>query len=325
MSIQKYTKEVLWIFSYSKPEQFPSLILGGFIPANNLSIQKIIFTENDNPINFLEKYKPKLLITNKIKHNNLIKLLILAKEKNIRIITVYDDWSFDESTISSFRHNLNIESIKLADTSIVKTKAAADVIYKNIGFETSIIPDCLWFSSRKPIEKFRHPYEVSWFGMNTNHTTLNDILPSLENLKLKLNLKIITNKFENFKKIIENNNYSYINCEFINWTPEFDLDLLKTDIIILPYSSDNIRLVKSANRIVDSINLGRFVIMSETQQFREFEPYCYFGKISDGLEWLIKNEREALIKIAKGQDYLRDNYSNNITFKKWESAINSLI
>ena len=148
-----FAKNVLWVFSYSKPQQFPSLILSGVIPADQLNIPKVVFKENDDPKIFLKKYKPKIIITNKIKHKNLINLLEVAKKQNIKIITVYDDWTFDESSINSQRHQLNLDSINFANLSVVKTKAASEIIYKNTGLITNILPDCLWFKSEKPINK----------------------------------------------------------------------------------------------------------------------------------------------------------------------------
>ena len=320
-----FAKNVLWIFSYSKPEQFPSLILSGVIPADQLNIPRVIFKEDDNPIIFLKKYKPKIIITNKIKHKNLIRLLEVAKNNNIKIITVYDDWSFDKNSIHSQRHQLNFDSINLANLSVVKTSAASEIIYKNTGLIANIIPDCLWFKSEKPIAKVNYPFKASWFGMNTNHTTINEILPSLEALNEKIHLNIITNKFEKLQKVIESNNYVNLQFKFTVWTPEFNYDLLKSDLVIIPYSSDNIRLVKSANRIVDTMNLGRFVIMSNAEQFSEFKDYCYFGNIADGFKWLKVNQDLALKKTISAQEYIINNYSNKITVKKWEKLIKSLL
>ena len=59
-------KNVLWIFSHPKPQTIPSYLVSGIYPANYLGIQKVIFLENHDPKELLQKFKPKCLIISKV-------------------------------------------------------------------------------------------------------------------------------------------------------------------------------------------------------------------------------------------------------------------
>ena len=98
-------------------------------------------------------------------------------------------------------------------------------------------------------------------------------------------------------------------------------NIVQSEVVILPYPNDKTRLVKSSNRIVDSLNLGRFTILSNVSQFSEFENYTYFGKISDGLSWLFHNKDEAIQKTKLGQEYVLENFSLKAICNKWLDII----
>jgi len=66
-------KNVLWIFSHPKPQTIPSYLVSGIYPANYLGIQKVIFLENHDPKELLQKFKPKcLIISNKFQTLNML-------------------------------------------------------------------------------------------------------------------------------------------------------------------------------------------------------------------------------------------------------------
>ena len=116
-----------------------------------------------------------------------------------------------------------------------------------------------------------------------------------------------------------------IDFQFIDWTPEFNKEIIKSDIVILPYTKDQERLVKSSNRIIDSLNLGRFVILSNVEQFKEFKHYTYFGDINNGIEWLKINKTKAIDKVLKGQKYVNEFYSPESVSQLWRKIINKAL
>ena len=321
-----FNKDIIWVFSLENPERSPSNFSGGILPASYLEISKLVFLKSSKANEILQKFRPKLIIINKAFHDNVVNLARSAKELNIKVISIFDDMSFDYSnTIFVNRLETNLALAKLSDVIVVKTKKAASVLYDNIGFKAKIVQDPIRFPTSKPLSKIRYPLEVSWFGMHTNHDTLKATLDEMINLNQDVNLKIITNHLDDIKKMLSKTDYKTIKINFIEWTFSMYEEVINTDIVILPYPNDKTRDVKSSNRIVDSLNLGRCVVISDAKQFEEFRNYCFFGNISNGLQFVLENNDIAIEKTIKGQKYVKENYSLEAVSKLWKKIIENII
>ena len=100
-----------------------------------------------------------------------------------------------------------------------------------------------------------------------------------------------------------------------------DKEVITTDIVIIPYPNDHKRLVKSYNRITDSINLGRFAIISDLDHLREFSNFCFLGNIGKGLKWSKDNNLLAIERVKKGFEYVKKNYSVDTIAMDWKNII----
>ena len=310
-------KNVLWIFSHPKPQTIPSYLVSGIYPANYLGIQKVIFLENHDPKELLQKFKPKCLIISKVFNNNINHLIKEAKVRDIKVISIFDDWVFP----NDMRKKINLPIAKNSDIVIAKTAAAADHITENTKIKCSIIPDPIRFKTYKIFKEVKNPINVCWFGMDTNHDSILNELKNLDNLKIKIKLTIISNYINSLKTKIDSIKIENLIIEYFEWNNSSNKNIVQSEVVILPYPNDKTRLVKSSNRIVDSLNLGRFTILSNVSQFSEFENYTYFGKISDGLSWLLHNKDEAIQKTKLGQEYVLENFSLKAICNKWLDII----
>ena len=323
MTTKKFDR-VLWVFSHPNPEIIPSYVVGGIMPANILGIKKIIFLDSHDPQKTLSSFDPEILIISKAFHDNILSLIELAKIKKIKIISIFDDWNFDpDSKTNNTKRNLPIANN--SDVIIVKTESASKVLYENTKLESQVIPDMTRFNSHNVYSKINYPFNVMWFGMHTNHDTLLDELIKINKTKLKINLRIVTNFCDEIKYEINKLDYNNITFEYIEWHPKVDKEIVSSDIVILPYPDDKERLVKSSNRIIDSINLGRFVLLSDVSQFIEFRDYTFFGDIGKGLKWLKKNSHLAKNKVIRGQKYIKEFYSPEAISERWKKIIENVI
>ena len=72
-------------------------------------------------------------------------------------------------------------------------------------------------------------------------------------------------------------NFSKLNMEQWNWERQEEL-LAECDIVLMPVQTDNPRTdTESANRVIDSIMSGKFVITTPLASYQEFEPYTWHG------------------------------------------------
>lgn len=320
------SNEVLWIFSLKNPMYLPSYIVSGILPANYLKIQKIIFLEDHDPSYILNKHNPKLIIIGKGFHFNLKNLINEARKRNIKVISIFDDWHFVETEINKNQFILNTYMAKHSNKIVVKTSAAAEIIKKNTGIVSNIISDCIRFNSLKPIQKINYPFKIAWFGMHTNHDTIRLAFNEIKLTDKMCDINIITNNLNQLENSLsEYKDIPNINYKLTQWSKDLSNIIEDCDIIIIPYINDHIRYVKSYNRILDSLNMGRFIIMSKAKQFDRFKKFCYQGNIGDGINWLAENEKLVFEMINKGQSYVKKNYNLEKISKKWMQIIKQTI
>ena len=103
------------------------------------------------------------------------------------------------------------------------------------------------------------------------------------------------------------------------WTWELQGQLLEQcDIVLMPVQTNNPRTdTKSANRVIDSLMSGRFVITTPLASYEEFAPYTWQGDYIEGIKWAIENPDQVLDKITKGQQYVEQNYSAAVLSNKF--------
>jgi len=313
-------KSPLWVLSNQNPRKIPSYVVSAIIPANLLKIPMIIFLENFDPVQTIKKYSPDVIIVSKMFHNDVVNLIKEARKANIKIISIFDDWFVGEKTIYR-RHSINLKAAKLSDVCVVKTSAASKILKDNLGISTEVIPDYLRFNKVTQNLHFKDPIKVSWFGMFTNFDTLLFGINQIIESNITCELTVISSQLKFFQKDMDKINEKKISIKLVEWTEGMDKEITKSDVIIIPYIDDLQRKIKSSNRIIDAINLGRFVIMSDVSQFKEFKEFCYMGHIGKGLKWLQKNKKTAKKIVLKGQSYVDKEYSKEKITKLWRNVI----
>ena len=315
--------KILWIFSVENPMSIPSYIVGGIMPADYLKIKKVIYLSHNNANKFLLDHKPKIIILSKAFHSGVLELAKEAKSLNIKVISIFDDWHFENTNKEiEVRSNLNEELTKVSEVIIAKTDAAARIIYQNTGTLPKVIPDCIRYKTLKVISSFNKPFNISWFGNYTNHKTIIKAIEEIALFKNHIKLRIVTNKIEKIKSLL-NNTINNISITYLEWSIDLHKNIESSDIVIIPLFKSNKSRVKSSNRIIDSLNMGRFVIINNNDQFEEFKDYCFFGSISDGLEWLENNKDKAIKMTSAGQKHVIKNYKLEVIANKWLSVFNS--
>jgi hypothetical protein len=103
------------------------------------------------------------------------------------------------------------------------------------------------------------------------------------------------------------------------WSWERQGQLLsECDIVLMPVQTDNPRTdTKSANRLIDSLMSGKFVITTALASYEEFAPYTWQDDYIEGIKWALKNPAEVQERIRLGQEYTEQNYSARVLSKKF--------
>ena len=182
------------------------------------------------------------------------------------------------------------EHIAKADLVTCNSNTMAEIIRQETGRIATVIPD--------PYESEEQPADagegVLWFGHETN---LVDLDPSLD-----LKPEILTGS---------------------NWSREKQLAALKAcGCVIIPTGKS---MAKSANRMIESVRNGRFVVAGELPAHDEFAGWMWVGKdLHEGVEWFNRYRTEAIEEVKSCQNYIREHYSPERIGRLWFNALGQL-
>lgn len=172
------------------------------------------------------------------------------------------------------------------------------VIHKKCNRVATVIPD---------------PYEhdewapswgdgLLWFGHSVNVKDLVRVLPGLPPVH------VITSETDK--------------VAFTEWSPEaVDDGLRKSSMVIIPTGRG---MTKSANRLIESVRAGKFVVAEPLPAYEEFAEWMWVGDLHKGVERALSHKDECLARVKACQDYIRDRYSPDRIGGMWLTLLKSL-
>lgn len=105
----------------------------------------------------------------------------------------------------------------------------------------------------------------------------------------------------------------------IPWSPTaVDKGFKSAAVVILP---TGLSQCKSANRLLESVRAGKFVVAEPMPAYEEFADFVWVGDLREGVEWALANEKECLKRVKKCQAYIRKRYSMEAIGPKWLEAV----
>lgn len=248
--------------------------------------------------------------------------------KSLGAFTVYDlcDNKFDEDEAyhpcctAADLISANSENMQLS-------------IMKNTGRNSIVMPDP--FERPRLDPKFSPGKDIKllWFGSQSSLGLfpLVEVWERLEKELVNYNFTMIMSKpdrLENKMKKRQNHGVisSCINFNKIqmhDWDWDLQGQFIKDcDIVLMPVHTDNYRTItKSANRVIDSLISGRFVITSPLNSYLEFKDYTWQDDYIQGIKWAIEHPSKTLEKIKQGQRFTEDHYSAKVLSEKYINEI----
>jgi len=180
------------------------------------------------------------------------------------------------------------EALRLADAVTCSTTEMAKRI-KELGRDATVIADPYEFPEMPPHYAGTN---LLWFGHHVNRDSLQRILPDLKGYPLR-----VVSNFEGA----------------IPWSKETMLEeFARSDIVVIPTTAS----YKSANRAIEAIRQGCFVVAEPHPALKDFP--IYIGNIKEGIEWTKQQNMNELI--SKAQKFVTAEFSPQILIDKWKSA-----
>lgn len=177
----------------------------------------------------------------------------------------------------------------VADLITVNSDEMARIVLKETGRKAVIIPD--------PYESDEQPAGygdgVLWYGHESNLKTIEPYRDCIDT--------VLTHP---------------------DWTREKQVQAIsECAVVVIPTDE---RKGKSANRLIEAVRNGRFVVAGGLPANDEFKQFMWIGDIREGLEWAKSHPDDCIERVRKCQDYIRDKFSPERIGKLWLDALNSI-
>ena len=171
--------------------------------------------------------------------------------------------------------------------------------------------------SFSPSDKVR----ILFFGCVDNFSTVpwQDIVNKLTENNINFKIDAIIN----YQRLYN------INTDFFEtheWTFEKHTQFLNDcDLVFLPFKNNQKNIsTKSPNRVVESLNAGKFVVtnygVDSYNILKDFIFLDEYDRLVDGILWTLKNQDAVIEKITEGQKFLDKNYSIESVANTWKQA-----
>lgn len=172
----------------------------------------------------------------------------------------------------------------------------------------------LWFGSQSSFKFF--PFVEIWQRLEQEIVNYKYTMISAKTDRVLSKMMTRQNKNQ-----VSGINFSKIDMREWSWDLQGEL-LRDWDIVLMPVQTENPRTdTKSANRVIDSIISGKFVITTPLHSYQEFAPYTWQGDYIEGIKWAVANPDEVLKMITAGQKYVEENYSAQVLSKKFINEV----
>jgi len=275
-------------------------------------------------------YDAKILTDwNEVDANTIVIFLKLSqpdsiqRAKDLGAKTIYDlcDNKFEEKEEYE-------PCCQLADLISVNSVNMEISVKHHTGRDSIVMPDP--YERPKLTPKFNPSKELKllWFGSQSSFKffPIVECWQRLEKEIVNYKYTMVSSKTDRvLSKMTQRQNKGQISginfskLDMQEWTWEHQGKLLtECDIVLMPVQTDNPRTdTKSANRLIDSLISGKFVITTALASYEEFAPYTWQGDYIEGIKWALKNPAEVKERIRLGQEYTEQNYSARILSKKF--------
>lgn len=181
------------------------------------------------------------------------------------------------------------EHTQSADLVTVNTEEMANIVLKETEIEATVIPDP--YESDEQLAGYGEG--VLWYGHPSNVKTIEPYIGLID--------RVLT---------------------YPDWTREKQIQAIKEcAVVVIPTDE---RKGKSANRLIEAVRNGRFVVAGDLPAHDEFKDFMWIGDIEQGLEWAKNNKEECVKRVKSCQDYIRDRFAPETIGKLWFEALTNI-
>lgn len=274
---------------------------------------------------------------------------VLAKLEDLRqqgrvIVADFCDDHFERARDGDYWRGL----ASLASFCVAGSSEMADRVRQYAGGDVHVIPDPVGAPGGAPAvfqrdtsiakllkrmmpgaAKF-NPLRLVWYGHPSN---FNPLIPWVDALlaaewPVPIMLWVVTQphpKIRAWSEAVNQRRPGAVVVDVIEWSEEAQWDIVRdANVVLLPSDPSDLRKsVKTANRLIDALAMGRYVIASKLPSYLEFSDHASLvegGPVGALHDYLAAPER-ALAKIQSGQRYVNLRHGPEAVGKLWADVL----
>lgn len=205
---------------------------------------------------------------------------------------------------NTHRDHLYRNAIESADYVTCNTQYTKERIFCETGVEATMIPDPYEYEERPAKVSFETLPKICWFGHGANIREAESV-PIPQHDGETSEIAIVSS--EDCSHLMGYQPWSVAAVSrWVQWA----------DLVVLPISPHNV--ARSANRTLNALRLGRFVISNPMPAYHDLYKFMWIGAgLKSGIRWAFMNQEEAQKRIIAGQNYIRDTYSPKAIAMRW--------
>jgi len=282
---------------------------------------------NDTVDDVLKKINGDIIIVNKpfreMSHT-ITGLINELRKIPAKIIADFCDNHFEHSELGPIYRDL----AGLSTSLVTNTEYMADVVKKYTNMDSYVITDPYEGPEGNVNFSPKERFKLLWFGHNTNLNTLDNFFPQLFQVSqvIPLDVHIVTGVMNGIEDLCNQFNlehHEYCSLRYTPWSVNTTWEALsETDAVVIPSLPTKMKIVKSPNRLVETLRAGRFALAHPLPSYAQFEEYAWINDdLPSGILWSLDNKQEVTKRVQMGQDYVFREFSPEKIGDDWLSVI----
>ena len=217
----------------------------------------------------------------------------MARNDGCKLVVDFCDDHFQHEVLGP----IYVEMANLANRITCPTVGMRERIRNSTGMDAAVIPDPY---EMPLLEPHANGENTLWFGHQRN---IGEIVPWFKRIDMG-----------KFNAVTGQNN---VLTGYTPWSVEnMQSALAEANTVILP-SKDQ---CKSANRLINAIRSGCFVVAKDVPAHKEFREFVWVGKMETGLRWFKVFQADLNDRVKAGQAYI-EKYSPERIGDQWKTLM----
>lgn len=228
----------------------------------------------------------------------------------------------------------NLKLLRSADRVVASTPPLAEAMRSLGAADVTVITDPYEGPRGAPVwAPQRDRLKLLWFGHPSNLDTLQGLLSELVIVgkEWPIQLTLLTGHKPELPGLCKEFNQRWrhlVATRYAEWSLGGLWDALAaTDAVVIPSLAGAAdKLVKSPNRVVETLWAGRCVVANPLPAYVPFDEWGFIDEsIRHGLERALADQDRITARISAAQDYIADAHSPERIGEQWERAIRDVI